>query len=201
MRNNDIKVYIVDDDEPLRDSLAWLLEGDGMRVRTYESAETFLRAVNTNEAAVLVLDVRMPGMSGIALQERLLELDCRMPLVFITGHGDVPMAVEAVKRGAFDFIEKPFNDEKILGIIKRAAERLANISKAREEEVQLDKRLTTLTTREREVMELVIKGKLNKTIADILGISIKTVEAHRARVMEKMQVKSLAELVQMTMPK
>ncbi len=201
MRNNDIKVYIVDDDEPLRDSLAWLLEGDGMRVRTYESAETFLRGVNTNEAAVLILDVRMSGMSGIALQERLLELDCRMPMVFITGHGDVPMAVEAVKRGAFDFIEKPFNDEKILGIIKRAAERLVNISKVREEEVQLDKRLTTLTTREREVMELVIKGKLNKTIADILGISIKTVEAHRARVMEKMLVKSLAELVQMTMSK
>jgi FixJ family two-component response regulator len=196
---NEIKVYIVDDDEPLRDSLAWLLEGENMRVRGYESAEAFLAKVNPQEAAVLILDVRMPGLSGLALQEKLIELDCRMPIVFITGHGDVPMAVEAVKRGAFDFIEKPFNDETILGIIKRAAEKLTNIQQVRAEQYEINRRVSALTGREREVMDLVVQGKLNKTIADILGISIKTVEAHRARVMEKMQANSLAELVQMTM--
>jgi FixJ family two-component response regulator len=196
---NEIKVYIVDDDEPLRDSLAWLLEGENMRVRGYESAEAFLAKVNPQEAAVLILDVRMPGLSGLALQEKLIELDCRMPIVFITGHGDVPMAVEAVKRGAFDFVEKPFNDETILGIIKRAAEKLTNIQQVRAEQYEINRRISALTGREREVMDLVVQGKLNKTIADILGISIKTVEAHRARVMEKMQANSLAELVQMTM--
>jgi FixJ family two-component response regulator len=199
MKPTDIKIYIVDDDDAGRDSLAWLLEGEGMRVRGYDSAEAFLQKVNPQEAAVLILDVRMPGISGIALQEKLLELDCRMPIVFITGHGDVPMAVEAVKRGAFDFVEKPFNDDKMLDIIRRAAERLMNIQMERAEEIEIDKRLSQLTGREREVMDLVVQGKLNKTIADILNISIKTVEAHRARVMEKMQAKSLAELVKMTM--
>ena len=192
----DQKIYIVDDDEALRDSLVWLLESNGYAVASYESAESFLEFYDASLTGCLVLDVRMPGMSGLELFEELKARRSPLPVIFITGHGDVPMAVSAVKKGAVDFIEKPFGDRDMLTLIEQclAAER-ENRGK-RQLEAEVARRLAHLTHREREVLDLIIGGKLNKQIADVLGISIKTVEVHRARVMEKMGANSLAELVQ-----
>ena len=189
-------VYIVDDDEAMRDSLAWLVESQGFRVCAYASAEEFLGAYQADMAGCLVLDVRMPGMSGLELYERLQVRGTLLPVIFITGHGDVPMAVSALKRGAADFIEKPFNDQDMLNLIEQClAQDRAEHERRRQNRTVADS-LAQLSQREREVMELIIAGKLNKQIADVLGISIKTVEAHRARVMDKMSVRSVAELVQ-----
>ena len=189
-------VYVVDDDEAVRDSLQWLLEGKDYRVRCFDSAESFLARFDPREVACLIADIRMDGMSGLELQDKLLERKSPLPIVFITGHGDVPMAVSALKKGAADFIEKPFNDTDMLRLIRQCLtldqERRAR--RAREDSVS--QRLAQLTAREREVMDRVVEGKLNKQIADELNISMKTVEAHRARVMDKMGVRSLAELVQ-----
>ncbi|MBC9070678.1 response regulator transcription factor [Thauera sp. CAU 1555] len=192
----DQTIYIIDDDEALRDSLVWLLESSGYQVLAHESAEAFLAVYNEHLTGCLVLDVRMPGMSGLELFEELGRRRCTLPVIFITGHGDVPMAVSALKKGAVDFIEKPFSDRDMLGLIEQclATER-ENRSKRRQE-ADTARRLEQLTQREREVLDLIIVGKLNKQIADVLGISIKTVEVHRARVMEKMGAHSLAELVQ-----
>jgi FixJ family two-component response regulator len=192
----DQKIYIIDDDEALRDSLVWLLESSGYRVAAYESAEVFLAAYTPAMTGCLVLDVRMPGMSGLELFEELRTRHCTLPVIFITGHGDVPMAVSAVKKGAVDFIEKPFGDRDMLGLIEQclAAEQAGRLK--RRLDADTARRLDHLTQREREVLDLIILGKLNKQIADVLGISIKTVEVHRARVMEKMGANSLAELVQ-----
>ncbi len=194
-------IHIVDDDDAMRDSLAWLLDGERFSICTYASAEDFLvrlapRAADGG-AACAILDIRMPGMSGIELHEHLMRQGIATPVIFVTGHGDVPMAVEAIKRGAFDFIEKPFNEPKFLGIIERAIEHSSKTASASAQHLALAARLARLSPREREVLDLVLAGKMNKTIADALGISIKTVEAHRARVMEKMNSRSLAELVQL----
>ncbi len=189
-------IYIVDDDEALRDSLVWLLESSGYQVCAFESSEAFLEAYTPAMTGCLVLDVRMPGMSGLELFEALRERHCTLPVIFITGHGDVPMAVSAVKRGAVDFIEKPFGDRDMLGLIEASLARERAGREKRLVEAETARRLTELTQREREVLDLIIAGKLNKQIADVLGISIKTVEVHRARVMEKMCANSLAELVQ-----
>lgn len=188
-------IYVVDDDEALRDSMAWLLEGEGYQVQCFDSAAAFLTARHDAMRGCLVLDVRMPDMSGLELHERLDALGCALPVIFITGHGDVPMAVSALQRGACDFIEKPFNNADLLGRIQRALELDAQLSDRRQREAALSHRLDQLTPREREVMRLVVAGRLNKQIADELDISMKTVEAHRARVMEKMGVRTLAELV------
>ena len=192
-------VYVVDDDEALRDSLRWLLESTGYRVSAYSTAERFLAAYKPGVAACIVLDVRMPGLSGLELQQELNRRGETLPIIFITGHGDVPMAVNAVKSGAFHFLEKPFKDEQLLALIEQAAQ-------LREPEVTAGARgrcaaarLSTLTQREREVMDLVVGGLKNKQIAEQLGISVKTVEAHRARAMEKMEVSSVAELVKATL--
>ncbi|MDX2217759.1 MAG: response regulator [Burkholderiales bacterium] len=196
-------VHVVDDDEALRDSLRWLLEGHGFAVQPHESATHFLEGKSPCAGSVILLDVRMPGMTGMQLHDHLLKLGVTAPIIFITGHGDVPMAVEAVKKGAFDFLEKPFNDEKLIALIRRAAEaeamRANPNAQTSPNPTPPAGRLHTLTAREREVLDLVVAGRLNKSIADDLGISIKTVEAHRARVMEKMQAKSLAELIQLTL--
>ena len=192
----DQSIYIVDDDEALRDSLVWLLESSGYRVCACESSEAFLAAYEPSMTGCLVLDVRMPGMSGLELFEALRERHCTLPVIFITGHGDVPMAVAAVKRGAVDFIEKPFGDRDMLGLIEDSLARERESRQQRLIEAETVRRLGELTQREREVLDLIIVGKLNKQIADMLGISIKTVEVHRARVMEKMGANSLAELVQ-----
>ncbi|WP_173768820.1 response regulator transcription factor [Nitrogeniibacter mangrovi] len=195
----DQTVYIVDDDEALRDSLVWLLESNSYRVAQFDSAEVFLAAYRPEMAGCLVLDVRMPGMSGLELYERLRDRHATLPVVFITGHGDVPMAVSVLKKGAVDFIEKPFTDRDMLKLIDQC---LATERENRErlrQDAAVARRLDQLTGREMEVLELIIAGRLNKQIADDLGISIKTVEVHRARVMEKMEAGSLAELVQAVM--
>nr|WP_286206650.1 response regulator transcription factor [Thauera linaloolentis] len=189
-------IHVVDDDEALRDSMTWMLEGNGYRVLTYESAEAFLRVCRPDMAGCVVLDVRMPGMSGLEMFEELGRRRCTLPVVFITGHGDVPMAVSALKKGAVDFIEKPFSERDMLRLIEQCLMLERDSRDKRLQEADTARRLEHLTQREREVLDLIIVGKLNKQIADVLGISIKTVEVHRARVMEKMGANSLAELVQ-----
>jgi FixJ family two-component response regulator len=183
-------VYVVDDDEALRDSLRWLLESAGHRVATRASAESFLATYDPKQAGCLVLDVRMPGMSGLELQDELKRRGHTIPIIFITGHGDVPMAVNTVKKGALDFIEKPYNDQALLVLIGNA---LAIDAETRRDAARFE----TLTQREREVMERIVAGKRNQDIAAELSISIKTVEAHRAGVMWKMRVDSLPALVQL----
>lgn len=192
----DQQIYIVDDDEALRDSLVWMLESSGYAVAAFDSAESFLAAWRESMSGCLVLDVRMPGMSGLELFEELGRKRFTLPVIFITGHGDVPMAVSALKKGAVDFIEKPFGDQDMLRLIEQCLQQERNSRSKRKLEADTVRRLDHLTQREREVLDLIIAGKLNKQIADVLGISIKTVEVHRARVMEKMGAHSLAELVQ-----
>jgi len=192
-------VYIVDDDPGVRDSVALLLRSVGLGTRSFPSATDFLQTFDPRAPGCLVLDLRMPGMSGRELQKRLLEMGSRLPIIFITAHGDVPTAVDAVKDGAVDFIQKPFSHQKLLDMIHEA---LALDRRLREEELgraEVQARAATLTPREREVMVLVASGKLNKTVARELGISQRTVEIHRARVMEKMQARSVPDLVQMVM--
>ena len=192
-------VFIVDDDEALRDSLRWLLESAGLKVETHDSANSFLQSYYPGQSGCLLLDVRMPGMTGLELQEQLESRDVRLPVVIMTGHGDVAMAVRALKAGAMDFIEKPFDDELLLTSIQRALVLDTEQRKNRATQAEVLARLAHLTRREHQVMELVTIGKANKQIASELNVSAKTVEAHRAHVMEKMQAKSLAELVRMSM--
>lgn len=192
-------VYVVDDDEAMRDSLQWLLEAERLRVAAFASAEEFLAAFRPGLAGCLILDVRMPGMSGLELHDRLAERRCTLPVIFVTGHGDVPMAVSAIKKGAAEFIEKPFNDRDLLEMVERCLQLDAERRRQAGEVDSMRARLAELTPREREVMDQVIAGKLNKIIADELGISIKTVEVHRARIMEKTGARSVAELVQLVM--
>jgi two-component system response regulator TtrR len=192
-------IFVVDDDEAMRDSMTWLLEGEGYRIACFDSGESYLAAWSPAMRGCLVLDVRMPEMSGLELQEKLEGLGSRLPIIFVTGHGDVPMAVGALQRGACDFIEKPFHNADLLSRIERALELDSQITARRVRDDAIANRLQLLTQREREVMQLVVAGKLNKQIADTLDISMKTVEAHRARVMEKMGVRTLAELVKAVM--
>ena len=193
------RVHIVDDDEAMRDSLKWLLESRGLKVELYPSAESFLQAYNNGSCGCLVLDVRMPGMSGLDLYGQLQAQASTLPVIFITGHGDVPMAVSALKKGAADFIEKPFNDQDMLGLIESCMKQDRAAAARRAENASVAQRLDSLTQREREVLGLIVGGRLNKQIADDLGISIKTVEVHRSRVMEKMGANSVAELVQLVL--
>ena len=192
-------IFVVDDDEAMRDSMTWLLEGEGYKVTCFDSAESFLNARREDMRACLVLDVRMPEMSGLELHEKLASLGSQLPIIFVTGHGDVPMAVAALQRGACDFIEKPFHNEELLSRVERALELDQQIATRRKRDDAISHRLKQLTQRESEVMKLVVIGKLNKQIADELDISMKTVEAHRARVMEKMGVRTLAELVKVVL--
>lgn len=194
-------VFIVDDDEAVRDSLRWLLEANGYRVRTFESAESFLAAYDPESIGVLIVDVRMPGMSGLELQEHLLARQIPLPTVFITGHGDVPMAVSTIKKGAVDFIEKPFNEADLRIIVANMFEKaLAQAAEAASRRGR-EAMLARLTSREQQVLERIVAGRLNKQIADDLGISIKTVEAHRANIMEKLQVATVADLMKVALSK
>jgi RNA polymerase sigma factor (sigma-70 family) len=194
-------VYIVDDDEAVRDSLRWLLEANNYRVRAFPSGESFLAEYDEKRPGVLIVDVRMPGMSGLELQEQLIVRKSTMPIVFITGHGDVPMAVSTIKKGAIDFLEKPFNETELREIVARmfeqANERLSQAQAQRAHEAMLAR----LTAREQQVLERIVAGRLNKQIADDLGISIKTVEAHRANIMEKLQVTTVADLMKVALSK
>lgn len=192
-------VFVVDDDQAVLDSLGLLLRSMNVRSRLFGSGQAFLDAWRDDWSGCLVLDIRMPGMSGMELHRHLLERHATMPVIFVTGHGDVPMAVEALHNGAFDFIQKPYRDQELLDRINQA---LAWDEAHRSEENHkrsLQERLETLTPREREVMECVVRGLANKVIAMDLDLSQRTVEIHRARVMEKMQARSLAELVRMAM--
>jgi two-component system response regulator FixJ len=192
-------VFVVDDDQAMRNSLKWLIGSVGMQVECFASAKEFLDGYYPGRAGCLLLDVRMPGMSGLELQELLVSRGITLPVVIITGHGDVPMAVRALKSGAIDFIEKPFNDELLLDAIRNALALDERRRDIQQERSRVMERLVHLTPREHEVMLMVTDGKSNKEIANELGVSAKTVEAHRARVMEKMQAGSLAELVRMAM--
>jgi len=193
------RVHIVDDDEAMRDSLKWLLESHGLKVELYPSGEAFLNAFSSDFCGCLVLDVRMPGMNGLQLYEQLRARASALPVIFITGHGDVPMAVSALKKGAADFIEKPFNDQDMLRLIESCMKQDRAAAAKRAENASVARRMESLTQREREVLGLIVAGKLNKQIADELAISIKTVEVHRSRVMEKMGSNSVAELVQLAL--
>ena len=190
------QTYIVDDDEAIRDSLSWLLQSRGVSNLTYPSAEAFLEAWTPALSGCLLLDIRMQGMSGTELFEQLLERGNRMPVIFLTGHGDVPMAVSTLKNGAFDFVEKPCNDNDLVDRVLEAL-RLDKASCAAAATADSVKaQISQLTARERQVMTLVLAGKLNKVIADELQISMRTVEVHRASLFEKMEVRTAVELAQ-----
>ena len=192
--------YVVDDDEAIRTLWRWLMESNGIAVQAFATAAEFIATYKEEGGlACLVLDVRLPGMSGLELQDYLRREGIEIPIVFVSGHGDVPTAVSAIKGGAVDFIQKPFSYREVVAIIKRSFERDAGNRERRARRSHVAERLATLTDREREVMQRVIEGKLNKVIADELGISVKTVEFHRARVMEKMEADSVAGLVQLMM--
>lgn len=199
MQIDNYVVHIVDDEEPVRKSLAFLLTMTGFTVRVHESASSFLAAAKTIGKACLVTDLRMPDMSGVELLERLEDAGAAIPAVVITGHGDVPMAVAAMKAGAVDFIEKPFEDEVLVEAIKRAASRLEESTGPVEDVATLRTRLDSLSERERQVLSGVVEGLANKTLAYNLGISPRTVEVHRANIMAKMQARNLPELVRMSM--
>ncbi|MBS3934809.1 MAG: response regulator transcription factor [Sulfuritalea sp.] len=189
-------VYLVDDDAAIRDALAWLLRSRGIQSRAWPSAEAFLADYRDDMSGCLLLDVRMVGMTGAELFDRLIECGCAMPVIFLTGHGDVPLAVKALKRGAFDFIEKPFNDNELADRVIEALRHEENRRWRDGVKAGIEERLATLTEREREVMACILAGKLNKVIADELQIAMRTVEVHRAHIFEKMGVRSAVELAQ-----
>ncbi|MDH3401269.1 MAG: response regulator transcription factor [Chromatiales bacterium] len=192
-------VFIVDDDEPVRDSLKMLMRSVGLSAETFSGAAEFLEAYDPDRPGCLVLDIRMPGMSGMELQEKLNEVHAILPIIFITGHGDVPMAVKAIQYGAADFIQKPFRDQDLLDRINKAIEQDASNRAQLLETRDIEERLSNLTPREKEVLELIVDGRPNKVIAADLEVSQRTVEIHRARVMDKMRASSLAHLVRMVM--
>lgn len=190
-------VFIVDDDQAARESLRWLLESVGHTVRCHASAHEFMAAYDGRVSGCLVLDVRMPGMSGLELQSHLLERGWCLPVIIVTGHGDVPMAVRAMKAGAVDFLQKPYNDQTLLDRIAQALELCRHRRLTHDERLRIQANYRQLTPREREVAALVVAGKANKVIAAELGLSPKTIEVHRANVMFKMRAHSLSQLVQM----
>ena len=192
-------VYIVDDDEGVRSSLSILLESAGHRARTFASAREFLDQYAADQPGCLLLDLRMPGMDGMELHRELVARHALLPVIFVTGHGDVPMAVEAMKNGAFDFLQKPFGHADLLARVERAlaADAEARADAARRDDIQ--RRYATLTPREREVMAMIVDGRANKVIAIDLALSERTVEIHRSRVMEKMGTRSVAHLVRLAL--
>lgn len=190
-------VYIVDDDRNVRQAMEMLMRSVGHRHELYSSADDFLETHSDDRAGCLVLDIRMPGLGGLELQQKLNDIGCTLPIIFITGHADVPMAVEAMQKGALGFIQKPFRDQELLDQIKAALVADSERRSMRDVRAEVEARLRRLTNREREVLDLVVTGKPNKVIAYELGVSQRTVEIHRARVMDKMQARSLAELVRL----
>ncbi len=192
-------VFVVDDDPAMRDSLRWLIESTGLQVETFPDAQSFLGRIGPEQPGCLVLDVRMPGMSGLDLQAELVRRGIGLPTIVVTGHAEVPMAVQAVKAGAIDFIEKPFSDQLLLDRVRQGIDRDRRERDDRARRGEVLRRMGLLTHREREVLELVVAGKPNREIAATLGLSPKTVEVHRAHVMEKMQASSVAELVRLAL--
>ncbi|NBW88705.1 MAG: DNA-binding response regulator [Gammaproteobacteria bacterium] len=197
--NRNASVFIVDDDDAVRSSLRLLLKSVGLPAMAYASAGDFLAAWHPSQAGCLVLDVRMPGMSGIELQHELNRRGAIIPVIFISGHADIPMAVEAIQHGAFDFLQKPFRDQELIDRVQRALAADGNNRAELAKRDAIRERFDSLTPREREVLTLVTQGKANKVMAGDLGVSQRTVEIHRARVMEKMGAASLAQLVRMVL--
>ncbi|MGL1832427.1 response regulator transcription factor [Rhodocyclaceae bacterium SMB388] len=189
--------HVIDDDEAIRDALQWLFKTRNVPCETWASAQLFLDALEPDWRGCVVLDIRMDGMSGLECFDVLRARGSTLPVVFITGHGDVPMAVSALKNGAFDFIEKPFNDGDLVAVVIRALEKDSEQWRALGTREAVQEKLALLTAREREVMELILEGKFNKVIAYDLNISMRTVEAHRSRIFEKMEVRSAVELAQL----
>lgn len=196
MSNADPTVFVVDDDPPVLKAIARVLKSAGLNVATFDSPREFLDRYNADATGCLLLDLSMPELDGLGLQQALAERGGTTPIVFLTGHGDVPSSVSAMKRGACDFLTKPADDEQLIGAVRVAIEKDRSARSARRELADVRSRLESLTPREREVLEHVVSGQLNKQIAADLGTVEKTIKVHRARVMEKMQVESLAELVQ-----
>ena len=199
MNNSNQTVFVVDDDDAVRDSLAVLFESVGLEAEAYANATAFLESYDPERSGCLVLDLRMPGMSGLDLQRRLNEVNAILPVIFITGHGDVSVAVRAMRAGAVDFLQKPFDEQDLLDRVHQALEKDSRHRAELKEKGAIAERIRSLTPREKEVMALVVEGLANKQAAGRLGVSQRTVEIHRARVMEKMQASSLAHLVRMAM--
>jgi FixJ family two-component response regulator len=197
MPENNPVVYVVDDDPSIRDALDSLIRSVGFRAQTFASAQDFLKSTRPDAPGCLVLDVRLPGLSGLDLQRELARVDIRIPIIFITGHGDIPMSVSAMKAGAVEFLTKPFRDQDLLDAIQAAVERDRASQEGRAELAELRSRYRSLTPREREVMQHVVSGLLNKQIAGELGTSEVTVKLHRGQAMQKMRAASLADLVRM----
>lgn len=195
--NTEPTVYVVDDDASVRNSLRWLIKSAGLHVAAYANAKEFLTGYDPDCPGCLVLDVRLPGRSGLDLQQKLADEGIGLPVIIVTGYGDVPNAVRAMRTGALDFIEKPFNDRVLLDRVRQAVDLDIQNRRDRAERADITARLALLTPREKEVLDRVVDGRLNKQIANELGISAKTVEAHRAQVMVKMRAGSLAELVRL----
>jgi RNA polymerase sigma factor (sigma-70 family) len=192
-------VFVVDDDSSTRELLSWLMKKHGMKTEVFPDARSFLKSYKAEMPGCLVVDLNMPGMSGLDLQQYLKEQGVALPVLFLSGRADVPKAVKAVREGAIDFVEKPFDYRRVVALVADCLRRDAEARAKRERRRAHAERLAQLTQREREVLELVVAGRMNREIAETLEISIKTVEAHRARIMEKLEVHSVAELVQATL--
>ena len=190
-------VHLIDDDEAIRDALAWLLRSHRIESRAWDSAESFLADYHVDMRGCLILDIRMSGMTGLELFEQLLNRGCAMPVIFLTGHADVPLAVRTVKKGAFDFLEKPFSDGELAERVVAALRLDEQNHRLATSNASIDARLQSLTTREKEVMKRILGGQYNKVIAADLQIAMRTVEVHRARIFEKMNVRSAVELAQL----
>ncbi len=197
--NQEPTVFVVDDDDAVRESLVFLMKSIGLKAESFPSAQAFLDSYNAARAGCLVLDIRMPGMSGLELQDKLIQMGSILPIIFITGHGDVPMAVKAIKAGAADFVQKPFRDQELIDRIREVLEEDSHARAEKLQRTEILRRMETLTEREREVMGQVVDGKANKVVAIDLNVSQRTVEIHRANVMEKMKARSLAQLVRLVM--
>ena len=190
-------VYVVDDEEPVGDSIAMLLRTVGLKSRVYRDPRAFLEEYRPEMPGCLLLDIRMPQMGGLEVQRELIRRNVALPVIFITGHGDVPMAVEAMRAGALDFIQKPFNDDELIRRVQKALEQDAHDRELLQRREELERRWAGLTPREREIAGRIADGQANKKVAAELGISVRTAELHRARILQKMGVRSLAQLVQM----